>query len=257
MAIDFLAIPILASTTSRACRASARRRVRAVRSRTPERSLCWSTSKAMACRRPSPDPHKPPAPSGSAGHPILDTDSLGVNPTSETLASGMSGDRSSGPQFFWATGRIRMPRRPSHRVDGKRFFRTAISALRRGGLLFIVDGEATYQREATGWPSEVEAILYGHPDVQEAFLLGTQIRTRETVTAIVASGGQRGKVEPRRSSRVVAPHCVVQVTALGVVRRSLPNSPPECGVALAQSASSKATHEPRSEQLTSCAGRAR
>jgi fatty-acyl-CoA synthase len=48
------------------------------------------------------------------------------------------------------------------------------------------------------WPAEVEAILYRHPDVQEACIVGTPDANRgETVKAfIVLKAGRAGKVQP-------------------------------------------------------------
>jgi len=48
------------------------------------------------------------------------------------------------------------------------------------------------------WPAEVEAILYGHPDVQEACVIGSNDPHRgETVKAvIVLKAERRGQVTP-------------------------------------------------------------
>jgi len=48
------------------------------------------------------------------------------------------------------------------------------------------------------WPAEVESLLYGHPDIQEACVIGTRDAHRgETVKAVVVlKPAARGKVKP-------------------------------------------------------------
>jgi fatty-acyl-CoA synthase len=84
-------------------------------------------------------------------------------------------------------------------IDGKRFLRTGdIGRVDEDGYFFMVD-RAKRMINAAGfkvWPAEVEALLYGHPAIQEACVIGTKDPHRgETVKAIVVlKEAQRGKV---------------------------------------------------------------
>ncbi len=138
------------------------------------------------------------------GIPICDTDARVVNPdTLEELGPGTVGEIiSSGPQIFrgyWknadATAACFVE------LDGKRFFRTGdLGRYDEEGYFFIVD-RLKRMINASGykvWPAEVEAILYGHPDVQEACIIGANDPLRgETVKGlIVLKTDRRGKVSP-------------------------------------------------------------
>jgi fatty-acyl-CoA synthase len=138
------------------------------------------------------------------GIPICDTDARVVNPdTLEELGPGEVGEIiSSGPQIFrgyWknadATAACFIE------LDGKRFFRTGdLGRYDEEGYFFIVD-RLKRMINASGykvWPAEVEAILYGHPDVQEACIIGANDPLRgETVKCvIVLKADRRGKVSP-------------------------------------------------------------
>ncbi len=73
--------------------------------------------------------------------------------------------------------------------DGKRFFRTGdLGYYDEEGYFFITD-RLKRMINASGfkvWPAEVEALLYAHPDVQEACVIGTPDGYRgETVKALV------------------------------------------------------------------------
>ena len=79
---------------------------------------------------------------------------------------------SRGPQVF--KGYWNNPRRPPRRsssIDGKRFFRTGdLGRFDEDGYFYIVD-RLKRMINAAGykvWPAEVEAMLYTHPDIQEA-----------------------------------------------------------------------------------------
>jgi fatty-acyl-CoA synthase len=138
------------------------------------------------------------------GIPICDTDARVVNPdTLEELGPGAVGEIiSSGPQIFrgyWknadATAACFVE------LDGRRFFRTGdLGRYDEEGYFFIVD-RLKRMINASGykvWPAEVEAILYGHPDVQEACIIGANDPLRgETVKGlIVLKADRRGKVSP-------------------------------------------------------------
>ncbi len=138
------------------------------------------------------------------GIPICDTDARVINPdTLEELGPEEVGEIvSSGPQIF--RGYWKNPQATAAcfiELDGKRFFRTGdLGRYDEEGYFFIVD-RLKRMINASGykvWPAEVEAILYGHPDVQEACIIGTNDPHRgETVKAlIVLKPDRRGKVSP-------------------------------------------------------------
>ena len=73
--------------------------------------------------------------------------------------------------------------------DGKRFFRTGdLGYYDEEGYFFITD-RLKRMINASGfkvWPAEVEAMLYAHPDVQEACVIGTLDGYRgESVKAVI------------------------------------------------------------------------
>ena len=85
-------------------------------------------------------------------------------------------------------------------LDGKRFFRTGdLGYCDEEGYFFIVD-RLKRMINASGfkvWPAEVEAMLYAHPDVHEACVIGTRDAHRgETVKALVVL-----KPEARKRTR--------------------------------------------------------
>ena len=74
-------------------------------------------------------------------------------------------------------------------LDGKRFFRTGdLGRMDEEGYFFITD-RLKRMNHASGfkvWPSEVELMLYRHPAVAEACIIGTQDAYRgETVKAVI------------------------------------------------------------------------
>ncbi len=135
------------------------------------------------------------------GIPIYDVDSRVVGPDFRELPPGEAGEIvTCGPQVFlgyWnnpqATGAAFVE------IDGKRFFRTGdIGRIDEDGYFFMVD-RLKRMINASGykvWPAEVEALLYGHPAIQEACVIGAKDAHRgETVKAIVVvEEAQRGKV---------------------------------------------------------------
>jgi len=96
----------------------------------------------------------------------------------------------SGPQVF--KGYWNQPEATAEAFlehDGKRFFRTGdLGYYDEDGYFFITD-RLKRMINASGfkvWPAEVEALLYGHPDVQEACVIGVPDGYRgETVKALV------------------------------------------------------------------------
>jgi fatty-acyl-CoA synthase len=126
------------------------------------------------------------------GIPIFDTTAMIVDPTSlEELADGEVGEIVvSGPQVFagyWGKPKATADAFFEH--GGRRFFRTGDLGRRdTEGYYFLVD-RLKRMINAAGlkvWPAEVESILYGHPDVQEACVVAAKDPRRgETVKAIV------------------------------------------------------------------------
>jgi fatty-acyl-CoA synthase len=137
------------------------------------------------------------------GIPIFGTDSRVVNPeTLVELGPNEVGEIiSHGPQVF--RGYWNKPEADKAcfvEIDGKRFFRTGdLGRVDEDGYFFIVD-RLKRMINASGfkvWPAEVEAILYAHPAVQEAAIIGTKDPRRgESVKAIVAlKTGMRDQVD--------------------------------------------------------------
>ncbi|MGZ5081456.1 MAG: long-chain fatty acid--CoA ligase [Usitatibacter sp.] len=136
------------------------------------------------------------------GIPIFDTDSRIVDPvTLEELAAGEVGEIvCSGPQVFvgyW--GKPQATAEAFFERDGKKFFRTGdLGRVDEEGYFFLVD-RLKRMINASGlkvWPAEVEALLYGHPDILEACIISARDAHRgETVKAVVVlKADRRGKV---------------------------------------------------------------
>ncbi|HWA11459.1 MAG TPA: long-chain fatty acid--CoA ligase [Burkholderiales bacterium] len=135
------------------------------------------------------------------GIPICDTDARVINPdTLAELGPRETGEIvSRGPQVF--SGYWKNPAATEAcfiELDGKRFFRTGdLGYYDDEGYFFIVD-RLKRMINASGykvWPAEVETLLYRHPDVQEACIIGTRDERRgETVKAVVVlKEASRGK----------------------------------------------------------------
>jgi len=139
-----------------------------------------------------------------AGIPFLDTDArvidfeklveLGPDQVGEIIVHG--------PQVFH--GYWNQPQATKDafiQFDGKKFFRTGdLGYYDEEGYFFITD-RLKRMINASGykvWPAEVEAMLYAHPDIQEACVISTRDAHRgETVKAIIVlKVAARGKVQP-------------------------------------------------------------
>jgi fatty-acyl-CoA synthase len=137
------------------------------------------------------------------GIPIFDTDSrvldvesgreLGVGEVGEIVVHG--------PQVF--RGYWKQPEETARAfmdIDGKRFFRTGdLGYYDEDGYFFITD-RLKRMINCAGfkvWPAEVESMLYAHPAVQEACIIGARDAYRgETVKAlIVLKSGSAGTTE--------------------------------------------------------------
>ncbi len=147
-------------------------------------------------------PHRPKR--QCAGIPYFDTDSRVIDPVSlKELGPNEVGEiLTHGPQVF--QGYWKQPKATAEaflELEGKRFFRTGdLGYYDEEGYFFITD-RLKRMINASGfkvWPAEVEAMLYGHPDIQEACIIATRDAHRgETVKAVVVlKAAARGKVRP-------------------------------------------------------------
>lgn len=126
------------------------------------------------------------------GIPSFDTDARIVDSTSLIeLGVGETGEIVvSGPQVF--KGYYNRPEETAQaffEMDGKKFFRTGdIGRSDEEGYFFIVD-RMKRMINASGykvWPTEVESLLYKHPAVQQACVIGIPDKKRgETVKAFI------------------------------------------------------------------------
>jgi fatty-acyl-CoA synthase len=136
------------------------------------------------------------------GIPIFDTDSRIINPdTLQEVGVGEVGEIvSHGPQVF--KGYWKNPKATEEafiELEGKQFFRTGdLARMDEEGYFFMVD-RLKRMINASGlkvWPAEVEAMMYAHPDIQEACVIGAQDAYRgETVKAVVVlKAASKGRV---------------------------------------------------------------
>jgi len=137
------------------------------------------------------------------GIPIFDTDSRVIDPaTLRELPPGEVGEIiMHGPQVF--LGYWNKPDDTAQvfiELDGKRFFRSGdLGRMDEDGYFFIVD-RLKRMINASGykvWPTEVESLMYQHPAVQEACIIGTKDAHRgETVKAVIVPRAEwRDRVE--------------------------------------------------------------
>ncbi|MBU4318535.1 MAG: long-chain fatty acid--CoA ligase [Proteobacteria bacterium] len=126
------------------------------------------------------------------GIPIFNTESLIVEPgTLEPLGPNQNGEIVvRGPQIF--KGYWNKPQATQDcfmEIGGRTFFRTGdLGYYDEEGYFFIVD-RLKRMINASGfkvWPAEVEALMYSHPDIQEACIISSNDAYRgETVKAVV------------------------------------------------------------------------
>jgi fatty-acyl-CoA synthase len=161
----------------------------------------YGLSETMAPTHINP-PHRPKHQCG--GIPIFNTDARVLDPDNlAELGSGEVGEIVvHGPQVFkgyWKQDEATRQAFIEH--DGKRFFRTGdLGYYDDEGYFFITD-RLKRMINASGfkvWPAEVEAMLYAHPGIQEACIIGAPDGYRgETVKAvIVPKPGALGRLRP-------------------------------------------------------------
>jgi fatty-acyl-CoA synthase len=136
------------------------------------------------------------------GVPFFDTECYIVNPeTLEEVAQGETGEIiTHGPQVFKGYWNDPEKTRDAFiEFRGKRFFRTGdLARMDEDGYYFMVD-RLKRMINASGfkvWPAEVELMLYRHPAIQEACVIGASDSYRgETVKAVVVLRPEyKGKV---------------------------------------------------------------
>jgi fatty-acyl-CoA synthase len=126
------------------------------------------------------------------GMPIFGVDSRVVDPdTLQEMPVGEVGEIvTHGPMVFQGYWRHPEATRAAFvQIDGKAFFRTGdLGRMDEEGYFFITD-RLRRMINASGykvWPSEVELLLYRHPAVAEACVIGTRDAYRgETVKAVI------------------------------------------------------------------------
>ncbi|GAB1266137.1 long-chain fatty acid--CoA ligase [Aurantivibrio infirmus] len=137
------------------------------------------------------------------GLPTFGTDAAIINP--ETLKEVEQGETGEiivcGPQVMLGYWRNEQATKDVMiEFDGRTFFRTGdLGKIDEEGYFFITD-RLKRMINASGfkvWPAEVEALLYNHPDVQEACIIGSKDQYRgETVKAcIVLMEKAKGKIK--------------------------------------------------------------
>jgi fatty-acyl-CoA synthase len=161
----------------------------------------YGLSETMAPTHINP-PHRPKRQCG--GIPIFNTDArvVEIENFSELKPNEVGEIIVHGPQVF--QGYWKQPEATAQAFiehDGKRFFRTGdLGYYDEDGYFFITD-RLKRMINCSGfkvWPAEVEAMLYAHPDIQEACVIGTLDGYRgETVKAvIVLKSGSKQKITP-------------------------------------------------------------
>jgi fatty-acyl-CoA synthase len=126
------------------------------------------------------------------GLPTFGTDAAIINPeTLEEVPNGETGEIIvRGPQVMKGYWRNEEANKKAFiEFEGKQFFRTGdLGKMDEEGYYFITD-RLKRMINASGfkvWPAEVEALLYHHPDIQEACIIGSKDPYRgETVKAVV------------------------------------------------------------------------
>src|SRR5207237_909516 len=151
----------------------------------------YGLSETMAPTHINP-PHRPKRQCG--GIPIFNTDAriLDVETRAELGGGEVAEIVVHGPHVFKGYWRQEEATREAFiEHDGKRFFRTGdLGYYDEDGYFFITD-RLKRMINASGfkvWPAEVEAMLYAHPGIQEACVIGAPDGYRgETVKAVIVA----------------------------------------------------------------------
>src|SRR5205823_8447874 len=161
----------------------------------------YGLSETMAPTHINP-PHRPKRQCG--GIPIFNTDARIIDPeTRAELGVGEVGEIIvHGPQLFKGYWRQEQATREAFiEHDGKNFFRTGDLGYYDEEGYFLITYRLKRMINASGfkvWPAEVEAMLYAHPAIQEACVIGARDAYRgETVKALVVlKPGAKNRVTP-------------------------------------------------------------
>ncbi len=159
----------------------------------------YGMSETMAATHINP-PHRPKP--QCLGIPVYDVDARVLDPvTLQEVAAGETGEIVvHAPQVM--QGYWRQPEATAQsfiEIEGRRFLRTGdLAYVDQDGYFFMVD-RLKRMINASGykvWPAEVEALMYKHPAIHEACVIGTQDAKRgETVKALVVLKDEaQGKV---------------------------------------------------------------
>ncbi|HWP17911.1 MAG TPA: long-chain fatty acid--CoA ligase [Burkholderiaceae bacterium] len=162
----------------------------------------YGMSETMAATHINP-PHRPKP--QCLGIPVFDVDARLVDPdTLQEVPPGEVGEIVvHAPQVM--QGYWRQPEATAQafvQIDGKRFLRTGdLARVDDEGYFFMAD-RLKRMINASGykvWPAEVEALLYRHPAIQEACVIGSPDAHRgETVKALVVLKPEyRGTLPPQ------------------------------------------------------------
>ena len=156
------------------------------------------------------------------GIPIFDTEARVIDPaTLRELPPGEIGEIiMHGPQVF--LGYWNKPDDTAQvfiEFDGKRFFRSGdLGRMDEDGYFFIVD-RLKRMINASGykvWPTEVESLMYQHPAVQEACIIGAKDAHRgETVKAVIVP---RAEWRDRIEAQAIIDWCREHMAAYKVPR---------------------------------------
>jgi fatty-acyl-CoA synthase len=132
------------------------------------------------------------------GLPVFDVDARVINP--DTLAELGAGETGEivvhGPQIMQGYWRNPEATRDAFiALDGRRFLRTGdLGHVDAEGYFFMTD-RLKRMINASGykvWPAEVEALMYHHPAIQEACVIGVRdARRGESVKALVVLRPER------------------------------------------------------------------
>ncbi len=139
------------------------------------------------------------------GIPYLSTDARVIDPvTLQEMPVGESGEIiMRGPEVFqgyWKRPEATAQAFVTH--DGHRFFRSGDLGRRDEQGYFFMTDRLKRMINASGfkvWPAEVEAMMFAHPAIQEACVIGTQDAYRgESVKAVVVLRASHvGQVQPQ------------------------------------------------------------
>jgi fatty-acyl-CoA synthase len=179
----------------------------------------YGMSETMAATHINPPQRPKPQ---CLGIPVFDVDSRIIDPaTLQELPQGETGEIIiHGPQVMQGYWRqIDATREAFIELDGKRFLRSGdLGRIDADGYFFMAD-RLKRMINASGfkvWPAEVEAMMYHHPAIQEACVIGAKDAKRgETVKALVVL---KADLVDAPSAQDISDWCHTQMAAYKVPR---------------------------------------